>query len=172
MGIMKKKMPMDKMDDDAMPAKPSLAVAYDVQRKNKKKKMAKGGMVPGAEDDMEPALPMAKPDNMRLPEDEIMADHFAHGGEVEDHYSSIADAILAKKRKKMADGGMVDLEANSEEGANMADEQNEDALLKEQYDDSQLSAQPMDSNEHGDDIESDKHDMVSRIRSKMKKRGY
>lgn len=85
----------------------------------------------------------------------------------EERASSIADAIL-RKRKKMADGGMVDLDSNSEESANVADELNMDALGKEQYDDDQLAAQPMDSNEEGDDIEANRHDMVEAIRRKLR----
>lgn len=135
---------------------------------------AYGGM---AEDDNEPPMPGRKPNDKRLPMDEYMADHFANGGEVngnlKEYYpsaderpQSITDAIM--RRRKMADGGMVDLEENSREKPNFYDELNEDAANKEQYDDSQISPQPEDSNEHGDDIESDIHDMVSKIRSKLR----
>lgn len=113
--------------------------------------------------------------------------HFARGGEVpledgqpeeeekEEHYDSLSDAIMAKKRKKMADGGMVDLEANSEESANEADVDNYDAIKKEQYDDGQLSKQPSDSNEKGDSREDDAendHDasLVDAIRKRLKSR--
>lgn len=125
----------------------------------------------------------------------------AKGGDVEEHYESIADAILAKKQKSkkmMAEGGsvredesisdgimrrrkeqyepsqdgMVDLEQNSEEMPNQYDEVDGKAAHEEQYDDSQLSKQPMDSNEHGDSIDSDEHDMLDSIRKKIKaKRG-
>lgn len=86
--------------------------------------------------------------------------------------TSIADAILNKK--KYADGGMVDLEEDSEEEPNQYDDRNEFAAGKEQYDDTQLEPQPMDSNEHGDDIDSDEHDMIPIIIRKMKsnRRGY
>ena len=86
---------------------------------------------------------------------------------------SIASAIMSKRKaKKMAEGGMVSLEDNSEESGNTLDDLNFEALGKEQYDDSQLGPDPMDSNEHGDNISSDAHDMISKIRSKMKsKRG-
>jgi hypothetical protein len=85
--------------------------------------------------------------------------------------TSIADAILAK-RKKMAGGGMVDLEeSNQEDGDPSYEDQNTlAAAKKEVYDDSQLSADPMDSNESGDDREdeSENHmDMVSAIRRKL-----
>lgn len=92
----------------------------------------------------------------------------------DEHYASIADAILAKKRKAMADGGMVDLEENSEEStADSALKFRQEANLKEQYDDSQLSDQPEDSNEMGDEHEMDSEneddaDLVSSIRKKMK----
>lgn len=117
-----------------------------------------------------------KPDNKRPPEDEYMADHFADGGEVEsldsdDHYESIADAILAKKRKSMEkpDSGSVDLDENAhEDGRSPYDEDNLYATKKELYDDDQMSPEPRDSNEYGDDIDSDEHDMVSQIRKKMK----
>lgn len=95
-------------------------------------------------------------------------------GDAEEHYASIADAILSKKRKAMADGGQVDLEENSEEStADAALKFRQEANLKEQYDDSQLEAQPEDSNEHGDEREEESEnehdgDLVSSIRKKMK----
>lgn len=88
----------------------------------------------------------------------------AHGGPVtadhEEHYSSIADAIL--KKKKMANGGMVEPD-NKETPADSSpyDEDNEDAIMKELYDED-LGPQPEDSNEDGDD-------MISQIRKKMKR---
>lgn len=93
----------------------------------------------------------------------------------DEDYASIADAIIAKKRKAkmMAAGGMVDLEANSEEDPNNEDQMSFEANGKEQYDLDQLSSQPEDSNETGDEREDDaenQHDMVSSIRKKMKKR--
>jgi hypothetical protein len=96
----------------------------------------------------------------------------AEGGMVEEeegieHDASIAAAIMAK-RKRMADGGMVDLDLNAMEQPNDFDELNE-AALKENYDEDMHDvSQPMDSNEHGDEIDSDDHDMVSIIRRKMK----
>lgn len=101
---------------------------------------------------------------------------YAKGGAVhpmdlmsdDERATSIADAILAK-RKKMADGGMVDMD-NKESDDNAFDDLNMDAVKKESYDDDQLSPQPMDSNETGDDREdeSENHmDMVSAIRRKL-----
>lgn len=84
----------------------------------------------------------------------VTADH-------EEHYSSIADAIL--KKKKMADGGMVEPDDNEETPASLSpyDDDNEDAILKELYDED-LGPQPEDSDEDGDD-------MISQIRKKMKR---
>lgn len=74
------------------------------------------------------------------------------------------------KRKKYAEGGMVDLDDNSMEHANGYYKRNEDAALKENYDeDFKFERDPMDSNEHGHDL-SDEHDMVSSIRKKLKMR--
>lgn len=106
--------------------------------------------------------------------------------EMEDErHSSIAAAIMAK-RQKMADGGILshdsiysdesdqaDLSRNADEDANEEDQLSFNALRKENYSESEGLEQldsPMDSNEHGHDIDSDRHDMVSRIRSKMKSR--
>lgn len=124
------------------------------------------------------SAPPRKPDDSRPPMDRYMADRFAHGGEVsdDDFAGSIADAIMARReRKKMAEGGMVDLEANSEEvGRSPYDEMNAETGNEEQYDLSQLSAQPSDSNETGDsreDSESDPHSMIFKIRAHMKAKG-
>lgn len=132
-------------------------------------------------------------------EDEYMAGHFAEGGEVDDmnqpedeakmdHHNSIAAAIMAKKERQkrlasgstdedlaamMADGGMVDIDENAEEQPNGYYERNEHAALKENYDsDMDDMHQPEDSNEHADSREDEsenKHDMISSIRSKMKR---
>lgn len=88
---------------------------------------------------------------------------YAQGGMVEDeiadeHYSSIAAAIMAKKQK-MADGGMV-----NQEEPNEMDELNE-AALKENY--TEDLSQPQGSNLHSVELDSDEHDMISKIRSKM-----
>jgi len=100
---------------------------------------------------------------------------FAKGGmampEHEEHYASIADAIL-KKKQSFAEGGEVaDLEENSEESPNMADEFNMEADGKEQYDLSQLGPQPMDSNEDSDDQPQDakSKSMFSKLKRKYNK---
>lgn len=111
MGIVKSK---SKKSDEAnmKEGKPegSLGMAYNIQKMNKKKKFAKGGMVPaGSKEDGNPGTPAAKPDDKRvppkeymsvnategsaparkpddhrLPMDEYMANHFAMGGSVQD----------------------------------------------------------------------------------------
>lgn len=144
------------------------------------------------EADANPGTPKAKADNKKLPDSETMADHFAYGGMAEadgapvtparkpdderppmerymaNHFAKgglIADAIMKAK----AMDSQVDLNANSEESPNMADQYNYDANGKEQYDLDQLSPQPEDSNEMGDDLEDeDSHDIVGMIRKSMK----
>lgn len=131
-----------------------------------RKKMAMGGM---AENDNEPSMPKAKKDDMRPSEEEYMStDHMApplaRGGMIHE----------IMKRKKMADGGEVDLNLNSMEQPNSYYKRNEDDVLKENYDsDFKNEKQSLDSNEHGDKLEDeDSHDMISKLRSKMKlKRG-
>ena len=155
--------------DAGKPQDQSLAIAYDVQRRSKKK-MARGGMVEQdrmAADASAPATPMRKPDNRRLPMDEYMAPKMADGGEVAPR--SISEAIMRKRKMMMAEGGEVDLDCYEDPAnPNGYDDENMDAVMKELYDDYQIGPEPMDSNEHGDDIESDKHDMVSMIRRKMR----
>lgn len=133
--------------ESGKPQDQSLAIAYSTQRASKKK-MAYGGQVDRA--DGNPGLPQAKPDDHRLPQDEYMSNRMAEGGEVEEHYSSIADAILSKSRKSQ-DNGMVDINENAQEsGQSPYDEDNHEAYMKELYDDDQLGPQPEDSNEKGD----------------------
>ena len=90
------------------------------------------------------------------------------------HLSSLP---LSKQLKKMADGGMVDLDENAEESPNDLDQMNEEALKKENYsEENGLSAlgQPEDSNEDDRELsDEDSYDMVDSIRKKMKlKRGF
>lgn len=98
---------------------------------------------------------------------------YAKGGEVnpelEQSVLTLADKIMEKRM--YADGGMVDLDEESEEHPNKYYDLNIEAAGKEQYDDEQLSSQPLDSNEKGDSIEHDKHDMIDKIRAKMKRQG-
>lgn len=110
-----------------------------------------------------PGTPAAKPDDTRPPESEYMANHFSAGG--------IAESIMSKKR--MADGGMVDINENAQEsGQTPYDKDNSTAYMKELYDNDQLSDQPEDSNEHGYDLAGDDDFSISsQIRKKMKSRG-
>lgn len=123
---------------------PSQKAAYHLEQAEKYQRMADGGMVNDLED-----MDDAEEDN------------------------SPVDAIMSRRRK-MADGGMVDLDANSEEStADHGLKYLTDANLKEQYDLDQLSDQPEDSNEMGDDREEneeniDDSDIVGSIRRKMK----
>lgn len=75
-----------------------------------------------------------------------------------------------------AEGGTVDLEANSEESPNNEDQMSFEANGKEQYDLDQLSDQPEDSNEKGDGPEHESenaYDMIGDIRKKMRaRRGF
>jgi hypothetical protein len=70
--------------------------------------------------------------------------------------------------------GQVDIDDNEREIPNQFYNRNENAALKENYDEDIMDmSQPMDSNEHADSRESnrsDRHDMVSKIRSAMNKR--
>ena len=176
------------------PKDQSLAIAYSTQRHNRKKKMALGGEVKPANGGSVPEPDKKKAKEMQdsamesgwQPDRWIKnvkeAFGMAEGGEVtpsdmmddDERADSIADAIMRKRR--MADSGMVDLnEASEEEGRSPYDEANAETGDKEAYDLDQLSAQPMGSNRHGnarEDATSDAHDMVSRIRAKIKaKRG-
>lgn len=131
--------------DAGKPQPQSLAIAYSTQRMAKKKHMAAGGTVQSGSPDM----------------------NYAKGGEVDSHYDSIADAIMRKK--KYAEGGQVEPD-NMETPASLSpyDDDNYDAVMKELYEED-MEDQPMDSNEKGDEIDSDKHDMVSQIRKRMKR---
>jgi len=117
----------------------------------------------------------------------------AEGGEIGDdememdHHSSITAAIMAKRKQMhdlidsgsldeddaamFAEGGEVDMSSHSNQLEDEYDEDNQEAIKKENYGDQSFlhKSQPADSNEHGDDLDSDKHDMISQIRSKMKK---
>lgn len=95
----------------------------------------------------------------------------AKGGEVEDesaeHYSSIADAILAKKRKRDDNS---DLQNNSHELPNFMDTLNEAAVIEPLYDD-ELPPFPEEESSKSVDIESDKNDRIGAMRKKMRAKG-
>lgn len=144
-------------------------------------KFAKGGMINKdvsmnkAEEDqvVHPAGLESDDDQMSPAKDEYMAAHFAKGGMISDeeemeHHDSIAAAIMAKRRR-MAEGGMVDIDSNAEEQPNQMDKLNR-AALKENYDSDMDSIhEPMDSiGDSREDETENKLDMVSAIRRKMK----
>lgn len=83
---------------------------------------------------------------------------------------SIADSIM--KRRKMADGGMVD-DDNMETPAKLSpyDEDNVEATLKEIYSssDDQIDPEPMDSISDVEDEDDHHMDMVAKIRKKLRK---
>lgn len=151
-----------------------LEAAYE-----KKKKMADGGEV--KKDNVADARGIStgqgiKGETMNDKARNIFGSAFqkkAHGGEVEEHYASIADAILAKKRRMEGADDMANLSLNAVEEPNNEDQLSWNALRKENYSESegleQLD-QPEDSNLHDVEIESDKHDKVGAIRKRMKKR--
>lgn len=84
---------------------------------------------------------------------------------------SVAECIMRKK-KMMAEGGLVDIESNGEEMPNQYDPRNS-AILRENYDsDLEDSHIPEDFGETGDEREKNaenKHDRISAMRSRMKK---
>lgn len=52
-----------------------------------------------------PGIPRGPKDDIRLDKKDYMGDQATGSDDADEHYSSIADAILSKKRKKMATGG-------------------------------------------------------------------
>ena len=109
--------------------------------------------------------------------DDEMEPMYAEGGEVEEEeeqegpeeHSSIAQAIMAqRKRKMMAEGGLVDIEENNEEEPNEYNDLDKAALKENMDSDFTDETEPEDSNTQSDDIDEDEHDMISKIRSKMR----
>jgi hypothetical protein len=113
----------------------------------------------------------------------------AEGGEIgsdsndfmnddEDHASSIADAIMAKRaaRKAALDTGESDIQENADDNDQTPYVRANAHALEDVYDDSQISKQPLDSK--GDMEEENSENMqdnsiVSKIRAKLKaKRGF
>lgn len=133
-------------------------------------KFAQGGYVSTEEMEMEHAR------EMDMLQRRHERERLAHGGPVSEtpEHDDMASAIM--HRRKMAEGGQVDLSRNADEDPNMEDQQSFEALKKENYSESDGLMdldQPEDSNLHGDDIDSDDHDMVGKIRSRMKtRRGF
>lgn len=132
MPIIKKKSAMSEA-----PKADSLAIAYGAQ-KSMKRKYADGGKVEpkSASEQISQSYGNASDPDKRKAAADSMKNAFgggmAHGGEVEEHYESIADAILAKKRR-MSDGGQVDIEQNSVEEPNEYDELNMEAADEPVY---------------------------------------
>jgi hypothetical protein len=121
---------------DANPGKDkrsqNLAIAYSVQRKNKKtKKMAYGGK---AENDNNPGTPAAKPDNRRLNKDDYMSGDWAGGPDLvrkpddqqrpKSAYLDTNDWSDGEKpsRKPFADGGTVTSKPNTPRPSQMSTE--------------------------------------------------
>lgn len=101
--------------------------------------------------------------------DAIEPEPFADGGEAEGHYESVAEAIMAKKRKKYADGGMVNLDQNAQEEFNNEDQMSFNALRKENYSENaglKQMGSPEDSNQKGRSLpDEDRHDKANEFRS-------
>lgn len=143
----------------------------DMEREhsNGRRPYAQGGMIHDEEemeheDSIAAAIMAKKERESRLDSDSDMDRMvmMAEGGEIHSHNSIYSD-----------DSSQVDLSRNADEDANEEDQLSFNALRKENYSESEGLSQldsPMDSNEHGDEIDSDDHDRVSRIQSKMNAR--
>jgi len=121
------------------------------------KKMAEGG-------EIEESVEDSSPEHMKV----ILKENSSEPMHNEDkqpkeHHKSIADAIMAKK--KMAEGGRVDIEENNEEQPNGFYEQNEHEAIDWDMDNG--SDDPMVDSIDGDDLNSNEHDMISKLRAKM-----
>lgn len=138
--------------------KPSLSIALNVQKHAKKKKMADGGEVP----ERAPSADDAESKSMAK---EIMERRRMKNMNFKDEEGMTIDKI---GKENYADGGMVDLDEESEEQPNEYYKLNRMAADHEQYDDSQIESQPMDSNEHGHSIQDEiDKGIVAAIRRKM-----
>lgn len=137
-------------------SKNSLSMAY-AMKKRSKNKYAKGGEIESQElqmDKREPESDFAKSINRNPAADrfEIQnqdSDMYAEGGEVEEHYASIADAILAKKKRNAA--SMEEPEQDAGAGA-FFDESNEDAAMKENFQDAEESFHDLNTDDVVDSI--------------------
>lgn len=148
----------------------------DMEREhsNGRKPYAEGGSIqhemmdqpePEASDDMEDSIAaavMARMERQKHIHSDSDIDRMAmmaEGGEILSHDSIYSD-----------DSDQADVSRNADEDANEEDQLSFNALRKENYNESEGLEQmdsPMDSNRHGHEIDSDKHDMVDAIRSKM-----
>ena len=164
------------------PAVPDMEDEHSTGRKP----YAGGGKIGDSEENIEDEMYTNPADGMHSADD---SEDQPHDEEDMEHASSVAAAIMAKRRK-MARGGLLsdgatdthedttqaDLSRNADEDQNHEDDLSFHALEKENYAESeglhQLSS-PHGSNLHGDSEEhdaEDEHDMVSAIRRKMKSR--
>lgn len=131
----------------------------ELSPKSEPKMMAKGGDVePQAIDEIKPdkgygKIIIMKAEGGMVKEDEMTSDD-----------SSIASAIM--KRRMMAKGGEVDIDANAEEMPNQLNKLNE-AALKENYD-SDLESVSQPDDDHREMIRSIRSKMISKRISGMK----
>lgn len=171
--------------DNGKPQNQSLAIAYSMKSKAKKKKMAEGGIVrtetasqSGTEGHQSPLAGKTNTDNMGARHTKPMASTMAPNWIQDGRVVTMADGgmvddIMKKRRqaKAMAEGGMVDLEENGEEMPNSYYELNEkpehdyeEPILKENL---ESEGHPL-SDEDMNDM-----DMISKIRERMKtRRGF
>lgn len=116
-------------------------------------------------------------DSMDMIDKIIKARKFAKGGmavdpdmdeDMEDHPEDSLD-MIDHVMKKMASGGMVDLQEEEAEHPNAYYELNEDALDERMGTDLDSLHEPADSNEHGRNLpDEDKYDHIDRMMSKMR----
>ena len=184
----KKDASNDKSEVPVPSKKESLALALGMQ-KRAKAKMAKGGEIPmkgncphcgempgnknGHKEDCKMFVADAESVGGKSPK--MMADGGPVGKqkEADEKPKTLANAIMKSRPKETEEeeGPTIDLE-QGEGDADDFEEGNEEAADKKVYDDSQLEEQPEESNEHADNIISDMHDMISKIRAHLKsKRG-
>lgn len=163
------------------PHKQAIAIALSVQRAAKRKKHAEGGDVDmalseHAKEELKDLEKLEHEHEAMLSEKDLMEHEAAEEAEEEERpmrmkKGGIVDAIRSK-RKMMAEGGEVDLQANANEDLNLEDQLSYQAARKDTYYDlDQLSDQPSDSNMHGDEAEmaeGEKHSLADAIRRKMK----
>lgn len=158
---------------EGKPKAQSLAIAYAMKKRNAKH-MSRGGPVTAADEFSQEPIDSLKSEysarDKHTPSkatvDRDQAQVYAQGGMVSDsdeHYSSIADAILAKKRNN-------GLENNANELPNYYDDLNVEATEHPVYD-NPLPDFPEPEASVGDDIESDKNDRVSQMRKRMRSKG-
>lgn len=152
------------MEGDGWSDKPNASDKFEIRQK----------LTSGDPDESSPHTGESEEDMLRRHAMERAA--YAKGGHVmreedEDGHLSIAEQVM-KRRKKMADGGEVDLDHNSMEEPNQYYHQNEDYALKENYDEDMTGVhQPEDSNERGRELadeDEESRDMIKEIQKRMR----